>query len=57
MPVYYLDTDLDENTPEDREITSHLYGGDWDQRLKQEAQQKIDKLMERVKELNQRIAG
>lgn len=35
-PVILLDTDLDENNPEDREITHYLYGGDEAYRLKQE---------------------
>ena len=35
-PVILLDTDLDENRPEDREITHYLYGGDDEYRLKQE---------------------
>ncbi len=35
-PVLLLDTDLDENAQEDREITHHLYGGDQRYRLKQE---------------------
>jgi starch phosphorylase len=36
QPVLLLDTELDENRPEDREITRHLYGGDAAYRLKQE---------------------
>lgn len=36
VPVYFLDTNLEENTPEDRMITEHLYGGDGAMRLKQE---------------------
>ena len=36
VPVFFLDTDLEENLPEDREITSYLYGGDLGYRLKQE---------------------
>jgi starch phosphorylase len=36
VPVYFLDTDIEENDPEDREITSFLYGGDERYRLKQE---------------------
>ena len=36
VPVYFLDTDLEENSVEDREITSFLYGGDERHRLKQE---------------------
>ncbi|HMK59818.1 MAG TPA: alpha-glucan family phosphorylase [Dissulfurispiraceae bacterium] len=36
LPVIFLDTDLPENAPEDRELTLHLYGGDSEYRLKQE---------------------
>jgi starch phosphorylase len=36
VPVFFLDTDVVENRPEDREITSTLYGGDRAYRLKQE---------------------
>jgi glycogen phosphorylase len=36
IPVFFLDTDLPENSPEDREITASLYGGDQAYRLKQE---------------------
>ncbi|MEM3747599.1 MAG: alpha-glucan family phosphorylase [Thermoproteota archaeon] len=36
VPVYFLDTDVDGNRPVDREITSFLYGGDEEYRLKQE---------------------
>lgn len=36
VPVYFLDTDLPENAPEDREITSELYGRDNKYRLCQE---------------------
>jgi len=35
-PVLLLDTDLEENHPDDRFITHHLYGGDERYRLKQE---------------------
>ncbi|MFA6335866.1 MAG: alpha-glucan family phosphorylase [Bacteroidales bacterium] len=31
-----MDTDFEENLPEDRSVTHHLYGGDWENRLKQE---------------------
>lgn len=31
-----LDTDYEENLLEDRSVTHHLYGGDWENRLKQE---------------------
>lgn len=36
IPVLLLDTDLEENTPEDQELTHYLYGGGKDYRLKQE---------------------
>ncbi len=36
VDVYYLDTDMEENTQEDRDITAVLYGGDDRYRLKQE---------------------
>jgi len=37
VPILFLDTDVEENfLPEDREITSFLYGGDERYRLKQE---------------------
>ena len=36
IPILLLDTDLDENHPEDRHITDKLYGGGDDYRLKQE---------------------
>ena len=34
--LYLLDTDFEANAPEDRQVTHQLYGGDWDNRLKQE---------------------
>ena len=34
--LYLLDTDHDLNLEEDRSITHYLYGGDWENRLKQE---------------------
>ncbi|MDL2320401.1 alpha-glucan family phosphorylase, partial [Alistipes sp. OttesenSCG-928-B03] len=34
--LYLLDTDHDLNLAEDRSITHHLYGGNWENRLKQE---------------------
>ncbi len=37
VSVLFLDTDVDGNTQEDRQITSFLYGGDQRYRLKQEA--------------------
>lgn len=36
VPLYLLDTDIPLNRPEDRFITHQLYGGDWDNRLRQE---------------------
>lgn len=36
IDVFYLDTDVEENIKEDREITAVLYGGDAQYRLKQE---------------------
>jgi starch phosphorylase len=36
IPILFLDTDVEGNFPEDREITSFLYGGDERYRLKQE---------------------
>lgn len=36
IPLYLLDTDIAENNPQDREITHMLYGGNWENRLKQE---------------------
>lgn len=36
VPVYFLDTNVPENTPEDRTITKQLYGGDGAMRLAQE---------------------
>jgi starch phosphorylase len=37
IPIYLLDTDLEQNDPWDRALTDHLYGGDGDYRLRQEA--------------------
>ena len=37
VPIYFLDTDLEENDPTDRRLTDRLYGGDGDHRLRQEA--------------------
>ena len=37
VPVLFLDTDLDQNAPEDRTLTASLYGGDERYRLAQEA--------------------
>jgi glycogen phosphorylase/synthase len=36
IPLYLLDTDIEENTADDRGITSQLYGGDNEMRFKQE---------------------
>ncbi len=36
MKLYLLDTDLDLNSEYDRPITHQLYGGDWENRIKQE---------------------
>lgn len=36
IKLYLLDTDMERNIPEDRQITYNLYGGDWENRLKQE---------------------
>ncbi len=36
VPVYFLDTDVESNDPQDRAITHSLYGGDAIHRIKQE---------------------
>jgi starch phosphorylase len=36
IPLYLLDTSADENAPADREITSRLYGGGTEMRIRQE---------------------
>ncbi len=36
VPLFLLDADVPENRPEDRSITSELYGGDHENRLRQE---------------------
>ena len=36
IPLYLLDTDNDLNSEFDRSITHQLYGGDWENRMKQE---------------------
>jgi starch phosphorylase len=36
VPLYLLDTNLEENDPQDRELSSKLYGGGLDLRLRQE---------------------
>jgi glycogen phosphorylase len=37
VPILFLDTDIESNAPQDREISYYLYGGNEDYRLKQEA--------------------
>src|SRR5580658_10417286 len=37
IPIYFLDTRLEQNDPRDQILTDHLYGGDSDYRLRQEA--------------------
>lgn len=36
IPLYLMDTDIEENTESDRSVTHQLYGGSWENRLKQE---------------------
>ena len=36
VTLYLLDTDMEKNSEYDREITHKLYGGDWENRIKQE---------------------
>src|SRR5262245_37821316 len=36
VPLYQLDANIPQNSPEDRTITSRLYGGDHDMRIRQE---------------------
>ncbi len=36
VPLYLLDTDISENQSVDRFVTHQLYGGDWENRFKQE---------------------
>ncbi len=36
VSLYLMDTDVPVNNPEDRTVTHNLYGGDWENRLKQE---------------------
>ncbi len=36
VPLYLLDTNIPPNSPEDRQITNRLYGGDHDMRVRQE---------------------
>ena len=54
VPVYFLDTDYDKNTPENRLICNQLYTGDGDLRLKQEILLGIGgvKMLEALQKLN-----
>ena len=36
IPLYLLDTNIEENSAEDRKLTSRLYGGDYRMRIRQE---------------------
>lgn len=36
LPLYLMDTNVPENSPDDKTITSQLYGGDLEMRIKQE---------------------
>jgi starch phosphorylase len=36
VPLYLLDTNIAQNSPDDRQITARLYGGDHDVRIRQE---------------------
>ena len=36
IKLYLLDTDFEDNIDQDKQVTHHLYGGDWENRLKQE---------------------
>jgi glycogen phosphorylase/synthase len=36
VPLYLLDTDFDDNLEQDKSVTHMLYGGDWENRFKQE---------------------
>ena len=36
IKMYLMDTDVESNSDEDRSITHSLYGGDWENRMKQE---------------------
>lgn len=36
VPIFFLDTDIPENTQEDRELSHYLYGGDENYRIRQE---------------------
>jgi starch phosphorylase len=36
LPLYLMDTEVEENSPSDRQLTARLYGGDRDHRIRQE---------------------
>ena len=36
MKLYLLDSDIEKNNPEDRDVTLRLYGGDQEMRIRQE---------------------
>ena len=36
VKLYLLDSDIEQNKPEDREVTKRLYGGDQEMRIQQE---------------------
>ena len=36
VPLYLMDTEVEENSPADKELTARLYGGDKDHRIRQE---------------------
>ncbi|MHC1707525.1 MAG: alpha-glucan family phosphorylase [Bacteroidales bacterium] len=36
IPLYLMDTDIEENQDYDKQVTYQLYGGDWENRFKQE---------------------
>ena len=36
VPLYLMDTDVEENAPGDRELSARLYGGDKEHRIRQE---------------------
>ena len=41
MKLYLMDTDFDKNSEYDRQITHQLYGGDWENRIKQEDRKSV----------------
>lgn len=36
IPIYLMDTDVEQNAPQDRELSARLYGGDQEMRISQE---------------------